>query len=169
MREKLRIRFVVFEKALAMQILSQPEEWRGEVFQASNGISIRVKNGYPNIHLSSNLELRGNDLGADYAIAQDYYLASDTRIKEEPEKTRDKMVAAITEFVAHKDGRKPVDVRSLTDEMRRLKRGPVEPSSSYSDLTVALNDGIELAIGAVKKWAATTTPPTPDANGVYEW
>ena len=51
MRAKLRIRFVVFEKALAMQILDQPEEWRQEqTFRASNAFWV-LSVGWPGMRM----------------------------------------------------------------------------------------------------------------------
>lgn len=112
MRDKLRIRFVVFEGALAMQILSQPEEWRKEErFTASNGAEVAVSR-QPQI-FEDGIFLRGSRVDEDLDIA--------VRRCVNPSAFRDKLVAAITEFVVMKDGKKSVDVSWLVGTLRTIK------------------------------------------------
>lgn len=159
MRDKLRIRFVVFEGALAMQILSQPEEWRKEErFTASNGAEVAVSR-QPQI-FEDGIFLRGSRVDEDLDIA--------FRRCVNPSAFRDKLVAAITEFVVMKDGKKSVDVSWLVGTLRTIKVCGCS-ESLLDDKEREYNRGISEAIEWIEQWAQAAPVPVPDKEGVYEW
>lgn len=105
MRTPFRVRLAVFVKHLAFQVESQPDEWREADFKASNGWNV-FGCDCPDISLreeeetEKSLYIRGERVVHDFDI--DIVHCSD------PAKTRDEIVAALSEFVAHMDGEEDV-------------------------------------------------------------
>lgn len=150
MRAKLRIRFVVFEKALAMQILDQPEEWRKEnsIGVVHRDITIRVVD-HPFIN-GGGVWLRGREGYADNKV-----VVTDAA---DPISLRDKYVKAITEFVNHMDG-PMVDVSGLV--IKLTSREPWVGEEAWRELKMARE--------AIEAWASSDTK-FPTVNGdVWEW